>query len=93
MFFGMLPAIAVLDWSLAKEGIHSEYVQWGTFRKAKSGLTNITQAGVSGLGDAVGAYEQNLCGSLVWLHTSVGIASSCKFYTKELVRSESQKRS
>ena len=33
--FGMLPAIALLDRSLAK-GIHSEYVQWGTFRKAMS---------------------------------------------------------
>jgi hypothetical protein len=56
--FGMLPAIAVLDRSLAK-GIHSEYVQWGTFRKARSVVTNITQAGVSGLGDTIGAYERN----------------------------------
>jgi hypothetical protein len=56
--FGMLPAIAVLDRSLAK-GIHSEYVQWGTFRKARSVVTNISQAGVSGLGDSVGAYERN----------------------------------
>ena len=29
--FGMLPAIALLDRSLAP-GIHSDYVQWGTFR-------------------------------------------------------------
>jgi hypothetical protein len=56
--FGMLPAIALLDRSLAK-GIHSDHVQWGTFRKARSVVTNITQAGVGGLGDSVGAYERN----------------------------------
>jgi hypothetical protein len=56
--FGMLPAIALLDRSLAK-GVHSEHVQWGTFRKARSVVTNITQAGVGGLGDSVGAYERN----------------------------------
>ena len=46
--FGMLPAIALLDRSLAP-GIHSEYVQWGTFRRAMSVVTNVTQAGVGGL--------------------------------------------
>jgi hypothetical protein len=56
--FGMLPAIALLDRSLSK-GIHSEHVQWGTFRKARSVVTNVTQAGVAGLGDSVGAYERN----------------------------------
>ena len=56
--FGMLPAIALLDRSLAK-GIHAEHVQWGTFRRAMSVVTNVSQAGVSGLGDSVGAYERN----------------------------------
>jgi hypothetical protein len=56
--FGMLPAIALLDRSLDK-GVHSENVQWGTFRKAMSVVTNVTQAGVGGLGDSVGAYERN----------------------------------
>ena len=56
--FGMLPAIALLERSLAK-GVHSEYVQWGTFRKTMSAVTNVTQAGVAGLGDSVGAYERN----------------------------------
>jgi hypothetical protein len=56
--FGMLPAISLLDRSLDK-GVHSEHVQWGTFRKARSVVTNVTQAGVSGLGDSVGAYERN----------------------------------
>ena len=56
--FGMLPAIALLDRSLDK-GVHSDHVQWGTFRKAMSAVTNVTQAGVGGLGDSVGAYERN----------------------------------
>ena len=56
--FGMLPAIALLDRSLDK-GVHAEHVQWGTFRKAMSVVTNITHAGVAGLGDSVGAYERN----------------------------------
>jgi hypothetical protein len=50
--FGMLPVIALLVRSLSK-GIHSEHVQWGTFRKARSVVTNVTQAGVAGLGDSV----------------------------------------
>jgi hypothetical protein len=50
--FGMLPAIALLNRSLDK-GIHSEHVQWGIFRKARSVVTNISQAGVPGLGDSV----------------------------------------
>ena len=55
--FRMLPAIALLDRSLDK-GVHSDHVQWGTFRKAMSAVTNVTQAGVGGLGDPVGAYER-----------------------------------
>jgi hypothetical protein len=56
--FGMLPAIALLNRSLDK-GVHADHVQWGTFRKAMSVVTNITQAGVGGLGLSVGAYERN----------------------------------
>ena len=54
---GMKAALAVLDRSL-NAGIHAEFVQWDTFRKARSVITNISQAGVGGLGDAVGAYEK-----------------------------------
>ena len=55
---GMKVAVAVLDRSL-DPGIYAEFVQWDTFRKARSCVTNITQAGVSGLSDAVGAYEKS----------------------------------
>ena len=51
---GMKAAVAVLDRSL-DPGLYAEHVQWDTFRKARSCITNISQAGVSGLGDAVGA--------------------------------------
>jgi hypothetical protein len=54
---GMKVAVAVLDRSLDK-GIHAEFVQWDTFRKTRLVVINISQAGVSGLGDAVGAYER-----------------------------------
>ena len=54
----MSTAIALLERSLAK-GVHSECVQWGTFRKTMSAVTNVTQAGVAGLGDSVGACERN----------------------------------
>jgi hypothetical protein len=36
-------------------------VQWETFRKSLSAITNIGQARVSGLSDVVGAYERNRC--------------------------------
>jgi hypothetical protein len=55
--FGMAAAIATLDRSL-DPGIYEEHVQWDTFRKVRSAVTNISQAGVSGLGDVVGAYER-----------------------------------
>ena len=55
--FGMLPAIALLARSLDK-GVHSDHVQWGTFRKAMLEVTYVTQAGAGGLGDSVGAYER-----------------------------------
>jgi hypothetical protein len=54
---GMKVAVAVLDRSLDK-GKYAAQVQWDTFRKARSVVTNISQAGVAGLGDAVGAYEK-----------------------------------
>jgi hypothetical protein len=44
--FGMLPAIAVLDRSLAKEFIRNMFS--GAHWKARSVVTNITQTGVSG---------------------------------------------
>ena len=55
---GMLPAIALLDRSLDK-GVHLDHVQWGTFCKAMSAVTNVTQAGVGGRGDSVGTCERN----------------------------------
>jgi hypothetical protein len=58
--FGMKAALVVLDRSL-DSGRYSDYVQWETFRKARSAITNISQAGSSGLGDVVGAYERNRC--------------------------------
>lgn len=56
--FGMKGAIMILDRSL-DPGIHEEFVQWDTFRTARSAITNISQAGVDGLRDVVGAYERN----------------------------------
>jgi hypothetical protein len=41
---GMKAALAVLDRSL-EAGIHVECVQWDTFRKARSVITNISQVG------------------------------------------------
>ena len=62
---GMAVACAILDRSLDK-GVHEEFVQFDTFRRPRSALANITQAGVGGLGDAVGAYERNK----VWISSS-----------------------
>jgi hypothetical protein len=58
--FGMKAALVVLDLSLDR-GRYSDYVQWATFHKARSSITNVCQAGVSGLEDVVGAYEKNRC--------------------------------
>jgi hypothetical protein len=55
---GMKAAIALLDRSL-DPGRYSDQVQFGTFRKTRSTITNITQAGVEGLGDSIGAYQRN----------------------------------
>ena len=48
----------VLDTSL-DPGKYEETVQYDTFRKVRSTVTNITQAGVQGLDDCVGAYERS----------------------------------
>ena len=56
--FGMQIAIAVLIRSLDK-GKYENFVQWETFRKTRSALTNAYQASVNGLMDVVGAYEKN----------------------------------
>jgi len=63
---GMKAAIAILDRSMDK-GVYAPRVQWGTFRKTMSAVTNVSQAGVSGLGDSVGAYQRNK----MWISTSV----------------------
>jgi hypothetical protein len=54
---GMKAAIAVLDRSLDKGGVYDDNVQWDTLRKQMSTVTNISQAGVGGLKNYVGAYE------------------------------------
>jgi hypothetical protein len=54
---GMKCALAVLDRSLDK-GVYEDNVQWDTFRKQMSAVTNISQAAVGGLEDSVGAYER-----------------------------------
>jgi hypothetical protein len=58
--FWTMAALVVLDRSL-DPGRYADYVQWETFRKARSAMTNIAQAGSSGLGDVIGAYERNRC--------------------------------
>jgi hypothetical protein len=55
---GMKVALAVLDRSLDK-GVYEATVQWDTFRRQMSAVTNISQAAVGGLGNSVGAYERN----------------------------------
>ena len=56
--FGMAAAVAMLDRSL-DPGRHEEHVQFETFRKLRSAVTNLHQASVDGLKDRVGAYEKN----------------------------------
>jgi hypothetical protein len=55
--FGMQAAIAILDRSM-DPGKHAEFVQWETFRKTRSCITNVSQAGVGAKGGSVGAYER-----------------------------------
>jgi hypothetical protein len=52
---GMKATLVVLDRSL-DQGRYSDYVQWATFRKARSAVTKVCRAGVSGLEDMIGAY-------------------------------------
>jgi len=63
---GMQAAVCILDRSL-DPGIYGEHVQWETFLKAMSAVTNCSQAGVDGLGDSVGAYERKK----MWISKSV----------------------
>ena len=63
---GMKGALAILDRSL-DPGSYATHVQWETFRKSMSALTNVTQAGVAGLADSVGAYQRNK----IWITSSV----------------------
>jgi hypothetical protein len=55
---GMKATMAILYRSLDK-GLYEDTVQWDTFRRAMSAVTNISQAAVGGLEDSVGAYERN----------------------------------
>jgi hypothetical protein len=55
---GMEIAAGILNRSLNK-GRYAEHVQYETFRKARSAVTNVSQAGVSGLGATIGAYEKS----------------------------------
>ena len=55
---GMSAAIAMLDRSL-DPGRHADHVQCGVFRKVRSTITNIIQAGVGGLEDSIGACQRN----------------------------------
>lgn len=56
--WGMKAAVAILDRSF-DPGTYEDRVQFETFRKLRSSITNITQSGVAGLGDVIGAYERN----------------------------------
>lgn len=58
--WGMKAAIAVLIRSLDK-GAYERFVQWDTFRKTRSAITNAHQASVQGLKDVMGAYEKERC--------------------------------
>ena len=55
---GMQSAIAVLIRSLDK-GAYERFVQWETFRRTRSAITNARQASAGGLKDVIGAYERD----------------------------------
>ena len=61
----MLAALAILDRS-QDPGKHEAKVQPNTFRKVQAAISNISRAGVGGLGDQVGAHERNK----VWISSS-----------------------
>jgi hypothetical protein len=48
-------------------GTYATHVQWETFRKSMSAITNVSQASVEGLSDSVGAYQRNK----IWITKSV----------------------
>jgi hypothetical protein len=54
----MMAAMTVLERSLDPGKEHATHVQWDTFRKSRSAITNGAQAGVSGLEDTIRAYEK-----------------------------------
>ena len=54
---GMQSAICLLERTL-RPGVHEEFVQWGTFRKSRSTITNVYQASLGGLQDSIGSFEQ-----------------------------------
>jgi hypothetical protein len=68
---GMKAAIAMLDRSL-DPGRYTNQVQYETFRKVRSTITNIVQVGSGGLEDSIGAYQRNK----VWVTN----ASTQKFW-------------
>ena len=51
--FGMKAGVAILDRSLDK-GSYAKCVQWGTFRKLMSGITNVSQASAGRLNNSAG---------------------------------------
>jgi hypothetical protein len=63
---GMSAALAVFDRSLDK-GKYGTTVQWDTFCRVMSAITNVSQASVGGLDNSVGAYER----SIMWILGSV----------------------
>ena len=50
--------MAILERSM-DPGKHEEFVQFSTFKKARSALTNFSQACVGGLDARIGSYEKN----------------------------------
>ena len=60
---GMSTAVVILRRSLEK-GKYEDKVQPNTFRKPQSTISNVTRAGVQGLGDAVGANDK---GATSWI--------------------------
>ena len=64
--FGLKAALGVLDRSQDKTGKHEEFVQPNTYRKSQATFSNISRAGVQGLGDVVGANSR----TKVWIKIS-----------------------
>ena len=54
---GMRAALALVDRSQDRTGRHETHVQPDTYRKAQTYITNVSQAGIHGLGDRIGAHE------------------------------------